>query len=188
MHQPNQKIRPPHIRRLFVALDIPDTIKSDIASRVQSSFKEVRAVNPLNLHLTLHFLGDFDEGIIPTMDAALKTVKHAPFNLTLKGAGTFPYAVLWLGVEASESLRVLKNKVSAALVSAGLPKDQHDEFNPHVTVGRKRRIPDEASRAFLSEHKEYVSECFAVKEFILFEKILYSKEVEYPKQGIYPLL
>src|SRR3982751_4100483 len=95
--------------RLFAALDLPD----DVAERLLALMKGVPMAKwrpRENLHLTLRFFGEVAEPVADEIDIALGEVAeaNAPFDLTLKAAGTFggadPHA-LWVGASESAALK-----------------------------------------------------------------------------------
>lgn len=100
-----------------------------------------------NLHLTLAFYGDIPEGSVPDLHTALTEVARdaAPFELELRGAGTFMGRVLWLGVGGrAERLGAL----AAACLDASvrpLPEDARPH-RPHLTVARVRRESGKGAR------------------------------------------
>ena len=87
-----------------------------------------------NLHITLKFLGDTSEELIPSLveKARDQIAKHKSFELELKDVGAFPSLeegrVLWLGVQRKNALVELADSLGAEL----------DRFVPHVTIGRMR--------------------------------------------------
>ncbi|MGZ0050209.1 RNA 2',3'-cyclic phosphodiesterase [Brevibacillus gelatini] len=93
--------------RLFVALDIPEEAVhyiSDVQARLKSEVRADRWQPLHNLHLTLHFLGEVDESLIPDIcrDMDIVSAIIEPFQLRIGGFGAFPHAehprVLWLGL------------------------------------------------------------------------------------------
>ena len=125
--------------RLFVGLRPSDefrTALSELQSRLREAGVTARYLDPLNLHLTLAFIGEWPEncaGILPKVD-------H-PFQLSLSHVGIFPEAkVIWAGVEASDDLNRLAERVRENLAKAGIPFDGKP-FVPHITLGRKPALP-----------------------------------------------
>ena len=54
--------------RCFIAIEIPETIKKSIADIIDSLKKsgaDVKWVSPENIHITLQFLGETEESLIP---------------------------------------------------------------------------------------------------------------------------
>jgi len=90
-------------------------------------------------HVTLAFYADVPEGTVPdlTDELAALAQEHRPFELRLRGAGTFSGKVLWIGVDGDMS--ALKGLASACLDSS--PREVPEEVRPrrpHLTVARAR--------------------------------------------------
>jgi 2'-5' RNA ligase len=99
--------------RLFVAAELPAGHRASLAGVCERGRRGgVRWVPAENVHLTLKFLGEVDEGMVPDVEEALAAVAVAarPFALALEGGGCFPNArsprVIWVGAgEGVEQLR-----------------------------------------------------------------------------------
>lgn len=133
--------------RTFIAIDLPDLLRSQIV-RVQQELRasdaDVRWVETQNLHLTLKFIGSIEENDWERIAAALKEALQpfSPFVFHLEGLGVFPRLenprVVWLGVsEGREKLEQIAAAVEKACVGIGLPAQDHP-FTPHLTIGRIR--------------------------------------------------
>lgn len=132
--------------RLFVALAIPQEAVAYI-NRVQKELKrEIRADRwqPLhNLHLTLHFLGEVDERLLPAIQQDMEIVSAIipSFPLQLGRLGVFPHEmsprILWMGLtgnlKALEQLHLLLGK--RFQLHPELPFDKR-AYRPHVTMAR----------------------------------------------------
>jgi 2'-5' RNA ligase len=128
--------------RAFIAVDIgarPELV--EIESALDNIGADLKMVEPENIHITLKFLGDTDEGIIDDIIGIIQdcTTETEPFNLELKGTGAFPnlnyIKVLWIGLENYEPLVPLTKKLNARLVELGFKADGR-AFKPHVTLAR----------------------------------------------------
>src|SRR5579864_963761 len=107
--------------RLFVGIEFPPELKLRL-SLLCSGVPGARWVDPGNLHLTLRFIGEIDEGVAADVDEALARLKARRCAVQLAGTGVFggnrPHA-LWVGVERSPELVALRDKIEQALVRAG---------------------------------------------------------------------
>ena len=123
--------------RLFVAVDIPETLKTKIVS-LEKRFEEpgLGVVAPQNLHITLQFLGEVSGDRTPQIAEALKTVKMNPFAVNISGVGVFPsddyIRVVWLGCDGP--LPELASKVQACLHPLAFMPDK--PFASHLTIAR----------------------------------------------------
>jgi 2'-5' RNA ligase len=176
--------------RLFTALDIPDPV----ADRIGPLMRGVPGAKwrpRENLHVTLRFYGEMNEAVAEDLDAALGEValKHAPFDVRLKGAGFFgreePHA-LWLGLEESAPLRALAADCDRAARRCRLPAADH-KFTPHMTVAYLSGATLDRVIAFEKRLALYESEAWTVDAFFLLSShvrrnapSLYSEEASYP--------
>ena len=128
--------------RLFVALALPDDVRSAVAERVQALHRDapagVRWSAPERWHLTLCFLGEVAEARVAHVAASIgrKVARHHPVELRVAGAGRFGRRVLWVGVAGEgEALRRLASAVSAGAARAGVEVEDRP-YRPHLTVAR----------------------------------------------------
>jgi len=138
--------------RLFIAADLDDGARNAVSGAVasiraqserdrQGSTRGVSWVDARNLHLTLHFLGEIDEVLLPVLSDALAPALEldAP-RVGLAGWGVFPprgpARVIWLGVTAGAgTLTSAHAMLGQRLRSAGIAPESRP-FSPHLTVGR----------------------------------------------------
>ena len=135
--------------RTFIAVDLPEEVRQELAT-LQADFKkevaDIKWVEPDNLHLTLKFLGDVEEGQIEALKQSLtETVRgSSPFSIHLEGIGAFPRTtsprVIWVGVsEGKEQLIKLAGAIDEACIPFTLsPSKGERPFSPHLTIGRVR--------------------------------------------------
>ncbi len=129
--------------RLFVAAELPASHRASLADVCESGRRGgVRWVPAENVHLTLKFLGDVDEELVPKIEEALAAVAAAaePFALSLSGCGCFPNdrapRVIWLGLaEGAEEAAAVAAAVDKALEALGFGREKRP-FKPHLTIGR----------------------------------------------------
>ena len=140
--------------RLFVALELPDAMKTALAQTMDELRRRgaapLRWVRPEGIHLTLKFLGNVAPAHVPAVEAALAEAVPARFeiNLTLDGLGTFGgpnrTRVVWAGVGGqTEELAGLAGRIDEALAGAGFAREDRP-FAAHLTLAR---VPDEAAPA-----------------------------------------
>lgn len=130
--------------RCFIALEIPDHVKTRISGLIGSLkplSRAVRWVRPENVHLTLKFLGEVPERLLPDINEAIaKAVSgHEPFALSARGTGAFPSKsrprVVWAGLVESNGLMRLHEDIERAMERLGfIPENR--EFRAHLTIGR----------------------------------------------------
>lgn len=93
------------------------------------------------VHITLRFLGDTDESLIPQIEAVMRqAVLGIPaFSLRLTNAGSFPrrppIRVVWVGLKGAEPLAQMALVLEEGLASIGFAKEDRP-FSPHLTMAR----------------------------------------------------
>jgi len=174
--------------RLFVGIEFPPELKLQL-SLLCHGVSGARWVDPGNLHLTLRFIGEIDEGLAHDIDAALVRVKAKRFTLQLAGTGIFggnkPRA-LWVGVEPDPALLGLRDKIEQALIRTGLEPEQR-RFSPHVTLARLRDPEIDKLAAFLAAHSRFRAAPLAVELFSLIASFPTKAGSVYEDQADYPL-
>lgn len=174
--------------RLFAAIPIPDEIAARLAA-LQKGVPGARWRPRENLHLTLRFFGDVSEIAAEDLDAELATIRVKPFEISLKGAGSFggadPHAI-WMGVEAHPSLIMLARACDRAARRAGL-KTEARRYMPHVTMAYLGKSDLDRVKAFERRCALFRTPAFTVDRFHLYSSLhrsrepnLYRVEAEYP--------
>lgn len=156
--------------RLFVALEIPSEIRSRIAALPRD--RQMKWVEPDNLHLTLKFIGEQPEEKLEAICAALATVRFPPMEIRLRGLGWFP-RVFWAGVEAPDSLARMAKDIEQVLVPLGVTPESRP-YSPHLTLAR---VKQPIARPPKDPDKDFG--VFMVREFILYQSRLTSKGAEH---------
>jgi len=167
--------------RAFIAIEIDAEIVRAIARAItglKSHLPGVRWVPETNIHLTLKFLSDIEEGKIAPIAEALRRALHpfSCFAINAKGLGVFPGVsrprVLWVGLAAAQ-LRSLATAIETALEPIGFERETK-AFKPHLTVGRWRRF-DGSSKVLgqeIERWREFDFGRFEVHEVVLFRSVL----------------
>lgn len=150
--------------RGFVAVDLPPTDALDrFTAALRDSGGSLRVIDPRQVHVTLKFLGETEEGLADAIIDALRrsTQDVHPFRVRIVGTGCFPSRsrihVVWVGMEDPGPLPRIAGRLDAELEPLGFPRDRRP-FSPHVTIARvkTRRNLDGVRRAM---------DAFAVETF-----------------------
>ena len=173
--------------RLFVALSLPAEVKAELGL-LAGGIPGARWVPPGNHHLTLRFIGEVESWKAQEVDEALACIRARPFELSLRGLGTFEKAgrisALWVGVEKTEGLALLQGKVETALQRIGLEPERR-RFAPHVTLARTDKAAPEKVIAYVQAHNLFRAPPVLVESFTLYssrlgkDQAVYVPEVEY---------
>ena len=174
--------------RLFVGIEFPPELRLQL-SLLCHGVPGARWVDPGNLHLTLRFIGEIDEGLAHDVDGALVRLKAKRFTLQLAGTGTFggnrPHA-LWVGVERDPALLTLRDKIEQALIRTGLEPEQR-RFSPHVTLARLRAPELDKLAEYLAVHSRFRAPPLPVEQFSLIASFPTKAGSVYEDQADYPL-
>lgn len=143
---------------LFFAIDLDESARV-VAERVSVSLvrrtaelgASIRWVRPAKLHLTLAFLGDVaDDGAAAAGALGTAPFSQFPFELSLSVAGVFPASgaprVIWMGPgRGGEQVAGVARLLWRRLEDFGCGPGP-GRFEPHVTLGRVRRLPTAGAR------------------------------------------
>ena len=174
--------------RLFAGIAIDPVLAAGLEP-LATGIPGARWVAARNLHITLRFIGEVEDGLAEDVHLSLATIACPGFALTLETLGTFGHRrphTLWLGVAREPALERLQAKVEAAVVRAGSAPEPR-KFTPHVTLARlggeaTARIPD-----FIAGNSPFRAGPMAVAHFTLFRSHLSHNGAEYEAVAEYPL-
>jgi 2'-5' RNA ligase len=173
--------------RLFVAMDIPEEIREAIGSAIQGLKGETegaRWVKPQNLHLTLKFIGGYDEERLGELIEVIQIVakRNAGFTAALGECGAFPSSrkarVIWVGMASGGDNAVsIARKLDKLLEELGVKRESRP-FRSHLTLSRLRHPKDFSSQLeTLNNNLKALSEMpFNVDEITLYQSILSSPQ------------
>ena len=122
--------------RLFIAIQLNDEMKD--ALQEMQNYMRSRGVKGNftkrdNLHLTLAFIGEFDEP--EAVLDAIERVGLRPFDISLSGIGSFRN-LWWAGINGGPALQSFARRLRRELDNAGIPYDRK-RFSPHITLIRR---------------------------------------------------
>ena len=183
-------------KRLFIAVKVKfdqDTTKAFHYIQSQLEREKIKWVDPHNVHLTLKFLGDTDEGLIDDIKQNLENITQAfpPTRLEMKSMGVFPGVhrprVLWLGLEHDPVVWQLTAAIEEAMTSLGFEPEER-EFKPHITLGRIKFLRDrKALQHLLDRYNDHFFQDIPVDEVVLYESQLQPSGPIYTPLGRFPL-
>ncbi len=137
--------------RLFVGIELGERVR-DSAARIADSLKrdlgervDARWVAASNLHITLWFLGEVDEGRVAMVSTAIdRRFEERTFDLEIGSLGAFPPSgaprVFWLGIRSgAASLARLHDELTVRLEPLGF-KPERRSFSAHLTIARVRDV------------------------------------------------
>ena len=125
--------------RLFIAVLLNDEMKDELV-RMQDVMRSMGVrgnyTRRENLHLTLAFIGEFDDP-----EKALDVIQRVPvrpFDLKISGTGSFRQ-LWWAGIDGGTPLAAYTRRLRRALDEAAIPYDRK-KFSPHITLIRKPEL------------------------------------------------
>ena len=132
--------------RTFIAVDLDDPVRDALAGlqeRIRCELSpSMRWVKPEGMHLTLKFLGQTPEDLVPPIADALDAAarRSRPFTIELGEPGGFPNTrrprVLWAAVRGDlDALADLRQNVEEMVSPLGFTTEDR-AFRPHLTLGR----------------------------------------------------
>ena len=137
--------------RLFAAVLPPENVTAELASVVDElrnlpgADRGLRWTGRPGWHFTLAFYGEVDEELVPDLSARLERSARRtdPFPLSLRGGGRFGGRALWAGAAGDvRTLRLLPERAGAAGRKAGVEREEHRRYRPHLTLARSREETD----------------------------------------------
>ncbi len=130
--------------RAFIAADLPSLPSVVALARdLTEASRDLKVVSAEHLHLTLKFLGDTEDGLVPEIVSAMREASAGvpPFAVRVRGTGAFPNlsrpSVLWVGIEGGEPLARMAHSLNEDLASLGFERETRT-WSPHVTLARVR--------------------------------------------------
>lgn len=130
-----------------MALLPPPEALAEVATAVapvRAEWSRLRWVDPALWHVTVAFLGEVPDEVLPELRVRLAraAARHSPATLSFTGAGAFPSAararIVWLGLHAEPPLTRLAGSVAAGARRAGAVETDRKRFHPHLTLARSR--------------------------------------------------
>jgi RNA 2',3'-cyclic 3'-phosphodiesterase len=138
--------------RLFVAIVPPAFALAELADAVaplRVARPELRWTTEHDWHLTLAFLGEVADRVLPDLSARLERAggRHPARQLAIRGGGAFPgrhrARVVWAGIDSPVDLAPLAASVAAGARRAGAPPpDEGRRYRAHLTLARCRSQAD----------------------------------------------
>ncbi len=176
--------------RLFIGVPLPSETKTRISDFLKQlhEFKDMKVkwVRPESLHITLKFLGETDENIIPKLNDSISEIDltPGPFSISFENIGFFPNLrkprIMWIGItDKNSALSMMAEKIDETTATAGFERENR-KFKPHLTIGRFKSgyCSEEFNRFIMNEKSRNFGEIH-VDHFNLYKSILKPSGAEY---------
>ena len=133
-------------KRCFIAINIPDDVKKDIETYIETlksiNDKNIRFVQLTSLHITLHFLGNLEENKIQEVINLIKDVSshHNVFQLVTGNISCFPNLarprIVYIdNMDIRQNALVLQRELGERLDKVNIKTDTR-VWTPHITIAR----------------------------------------------------
>lgn len=128
--------------RSFISIDVGalETLV-ELEREMEKTGASLKLVEPENIHLTLKFLGEIKESMVPEIEDAMRGAVDGvePFRFAIRGMGAFPgtgyMRVVWVGAEDNGEMKSISGSINEALRRYRFKKEA---FKPHITLARVR--------------------------------------------------
>lgn len=179
--------------RLFVALEIPDKVKEELFNHCFSIVErssDYRWEAKEKIHLTLKFIGDVKDELLPQITEELEFIKnYSSFNCTISKFGFFfrdnQAKILWCNLETDDSIISLVEEINTRMNKFDIEIEKR-KFKSHLTL---LRIKNKVDEKFIKSFKEYSFDPinFTSNEVELIQSVLKPSGSEYKVLKIYEL-
>lgn len=144
--------------RIFFGATLPDETRSQIVevqNRLRPLIDGARYEGPDKLHITLHFIGDFDsrrvDALFGSAEAELRNHPNKSPLTEVFGLNYFPNLKvrrgIWLDCRDDGSLAAFAESVKTSSREYGVVPETR-EFNPHITIARLRQVLDKRGHSY----------------------------------------
>ena len=167
--------------RLFIAMPLPGKIEellAEIIFTLKQNRAKVKWVAPKNIHLTLKFLGDTDEGKVPEINNVIEKVGSGYKTIIseINCLGAFPNVrrprVIWAGLTGGvDILAEIAGKIEDELEKIGFEKENRP-FKSHLTLGRVKDNFGIADLTDAVEKYDFTPEEIIFDRIVLFKSTL----------------
>ncbi|MBU1675173.1 RNA 2',3'-cyclic phosphodiesterase [bacterium] len=182
--------------RLFVAVDPGERLRATLATALDTWRRrwDLNWVRPENLHVTLRFLGEQPERVLPALDGALRRAagSRAGFAMSSGGLGVFPGwrrpRVLFLQLAGDGELEALATSVNEAIdARLGEEPPLRQAFRAHPTLARIKRPLGATDLDDLRNLVPPAPHPVAIREIRLIESRLTGRGPVYVERRVFPL-
>ncbi len=127
--------------RLFTGIPLAASVVQELAAltgRLKSPTDGLRWSAEQGWHITLQFLGQTNDEQYACVTAALRRIRHAPFEIQLDSPGFFDRSGVFIAVVqlSPELIGLQERVVEATKPCAFVPEDR--PYRPHITLAREK--------------------------------------------------
>jgi RNA 2',3'-cyclic 3'-phosphodiesterase len=183
------------MKRLFVALSIragEEMLDAMSFLKLRMQREHIKWVDLRSIHLTLKFIGEVDDQLLPAIDIGLKQIHDVkPYSFSLEGLGLFRSLadprVIYIHVRDKDETNQLSLLINSVLCHAGIESEKK-AFTPHLTLGRIKYLQNKSLlEEVLFDFRNHYFQMVYCAEFVLYESILSPQGPTYKALARYPL-
>jgi len=177
--------------RLFFAVDVPEETRKELGAattEIGGIAPHVRPVSRGSFHLTLLFLGDQPEEVLPSLEAigAQAVAPARSCQVALGPPGFFPRVSFLTLVGEIETLAMVSTVLSDSC-RPYMEKPEDRPFKPHITIARLKQNlrPPEKAR-IVSVLEKFEGRAWTINELVLYKSDLSPKGAAYTALARFP--
>lgn len=183
--------------RLFLAINLEPTLRRAILEATSALRDVAPTLNWLDetrLHLTLKFLGEQCEDVVPSLSESMSQVanRYRQFTMRVGEVGAFPNfrraRIVWMGIEREPRLELLHHDIEIACEGLGFALDGRP-FRPHLTLARvnERTEKNELRRLARASKRVVFEEETGVGSIDLMKSEMTASAARYERLHVAPL-
>ncbi|MCD6521545.1 RNA 2',3'-cyclic phosphodiesterase [Candidatus Calescamantes bacterium] len=165
--------------RCFIAVPLKEWEEpvEKVIECIRKGISGIKWVEKENVHITLKFLGETEEGKREKISDILQKIssQYSSFQIKVTSIGAFPSSsqprVIWLGVDDGGVLKRIAEEIENALIPLGWEKEGR-EFHPHITLGRVKKKVNKGWWKGVMKMELPNFPPLKVRELILYQSIL----------------
>jgi 2'-5' RNA ligase len=165
-------------KRIFIAIHYhptPDFLSWFRDLKRMTGHESVKWTDEHNFHVTLKFIGDTPDPLIPPLIVELQRIapNFSPFELTPKGLGYFGPAhsprVFWTALDdPSQTLASLAQAVDEVCQKQLKTERESQPFTAHLTLGRPKKLsPHFQAKDWVKKFENVTFQSIKVNDFLL---------------------
>jgi 2'-5' RNA ligase len=169
--------------RAFICVELSEEAREELLKIIKeiekSNLINAKFVEKENLHLTLKFLGEIDEGEVEGVKEKLKEIKLRKFKVKLGKAGFFSPHFVKISFIELEGKEIFELQKQVEEVLSDLFAKERREWQSHVTLARVKSVRDREKFKEFIEKRDIKEIEFEVKSFKLKKSILTGEKPVY---------
>lgn len=167
--------------RLFIGLPLQKPVEDQLGKLIfvlKQKGGLVRWVAAKNIHLTVRFLGDTDESLVPKLGSLIDATaaEFSPVETQITRLGAFPNMnrpnVIWVGLsENIDILAEIANRIEVGVRELGFTPEPKP-FKAHLTLGRVKDSRGIAGLSGFMQGHEFEPMPLLLDRIVLFKSTL----------------